>query len=176
MKRLTLCLSGVFMLLISQKTVAQEALNPLLYSYQAVQFSDINISHDPVTLVMPGTAFNSGFSSYLENPASAALFRDSFGSFGLAVRNVDESSTFLGNRVSFDDNQLALSNLGFVYSFPTTQGSLVMGAGYSQHTFFNRAMSLSGRNEQTSITDAFKIPGSPYGDIAFDTYAIDYGD
>lgn len=176
MKRLTLCLVGALMLLVSQKTTAQEAMNPLLYSYQAVQFSDQNISHDPVTLIMPGTAFSGGFSSYLDNPASAALFDESFGSFGLAFRNVNERTGFLGNRTSFDDNQTALSNLGFVYSFPTTRGSLVMGAGYSQHTFFNRAMSLSGRNDQTTITDVFKIPGSPYGDIAFNTYAIDSGD
>ncbi len=176
MKRITLCLIGGFMLLISQNTTAQEAVNPLLYSYQAVQFSDQDISHDPVTLVMPGTAFNGGFSSYLDNPASAALFDDSFGSFGLAFRNVKERTGFLGNRTSFDDNQTGISNLGFIYKFPATRGSLIMGAGYAQHSFHNRALSISGRNQESTMTDIFKMPGSPYEDIAFNTYAIDWAD
>lgn len=176
MKRIILCLAAALMLGVSQAVHAQEAVNPLLFNYQAVQFGDQNVSHDPVTLVMPGTAFAGGFSSYLDNPASAALFDESFGEFGLSFRQVDEQSLFLNNRMSFDDNQIGVSNLGFVYSFPTVRGSLVMGAGYSQHSFYNRAMSISGRNNQTTITDAFKIPGSTYADIAFNTFAIDYGD
>ncbi len=177
MKRLIYCLSGMcIVLLTSYDLLAQEENNPLLYSYQAVMFGDQNTSHDPATLVMPGTAYASGFSSYLENPASAAFFDKSFGSFGLAFRSVDESVRFIDRHTSMDDNQTGISNAGFVYRFPAEQGSLVIGAGYSQHSFYNRALSISGRNENSSITDQFKIPGSPYGDIAFSTFAIDSGD
>ncbi|MEX1062916.1 MAG: outer membrane protein transport protein [Balneolaceae bacterium] len=177
MKRLIVSLSGMFLFLITQQQVcAQEASNPLLYSYQAVQFSDQNISHDPVTLVLPGVAYASGFSSYLNNPASAALFESSYGSFGLSFRNVDETTAFLGNRNTFNDNQTGVSNLGFVYKFPTVRGNLVIGAGYSQHSYYNRAMSISGRNQSSTMTDFFKIPGSIYEDLAFETYAIDWAD
>lgn len=150
--------------------------NPLLYSQQAVELGDVFISHDPVTMVMPGVALGTGFGSYLDNPASAALFRDSYGSFGFVYRNVDEMNTYLGNRNSLTGSQTGINNLGFVYRIPTVQGSLVVGAGYTQHSFFNRSMSVSGRNNLNTITDAFKFPGSYYGDIAFNTYAIDYGD
>ncbi|MEX2602105.1 MAG: outer membrane protein transport protein [Balneolaceae bacterium] len=155
---------------------AQHANNPLLYSYQAVQFSDQQISHDPVTLVMPGTAYASGFGSFLDNPASAALFENSFGSFGMAFRDNREESSFLGNRVQSDNGQIALSNLGFLYHLPTSRGKMVMGAGYSQHSFYNRALEISGRNTETTITDEFKMPWSDYREIGFSTYATDYGD
>jgi len=176
MKRIIIYLTGVFTILAVQPLHAQEAVNPLLYSYQAVQFGDINVSHDPVTLIMPGTAYAGGFSSYLDNPASAALFNRSFGEFGLVYNQVDETSHFLGNRNSFDDNQFGLSNLGFIYKFPTVRGSMVMGAGYSRHSYYNRALSINGRNDQSTMTDFFKMPGSTYEDIAFNTFAIDWAD
>lgn len=167
---------GLFAFMLTEQIQAQEPINPLLYSYQAVQFGDQNVSHDPVTLVMPGTAYASGFSSYLDNPASAALFTKSFGEFGLSFRQVEESSLFLENRNRFDDNQTGISNLGFIYRFPTVRGSLVLGAGYSQHSYYNRALTISGRNLNSTMTDFFKIPGSTYEDIAYNTYAVDWGD
>ena len=151
-------------------------LNSLLYSNQANMFSEQGAAMDPITIVMPGTAYAAGFGSFLDNPASAALYNESFGVFGLAHTNVNESAQFVNSSRTLSDNQFNLSNAGFVYSFPTAQGSLVVGAGYNQHTVFNRALGFRGRNEQTSITDQFKTPGSTYADIAFNTFAIDYGD
>lgn len=151
-------------------------INSLLYSNQANMFSDQGIAMDPVTIVMPGTAYAGGFGSFLDNPASAALYNQSFGQFGLAYTNVNESAQFANSSRTLSDNQFNLSNAGFVYSFPTAQGSLVVGAGYNQHTVFNRALGFRGRNEQTTITDQFKSPGSTYADIAFNTFATDYGD
>lgn len=151
-------------------------LNSLLYSNQANMFSDQGIAMDPVSIIMPGTAYAGGFGSFLDNPASAALYNKSFGQFGLAYTNVEETTQFTNTSRLFDDNQFNLSNAGFVYSFPTDQGSLVVGAGYSQHTVFSRVIGFNGRNEQTTITDQFKTPGSTYADIAFNTFATDYGD
>ncbi len=151
-------------------------VNSLLYSNQANMFSEQGSAMDPVSLVMPGTAYAGGFGSFLDNPASAALFNRSFSEFGLAYTAVNESAEFANSPQSLDDNQFNLSNAGLVYSFPTTQGSLVVGAGYNQHTVFNRALGFRGRNDQTTITDGFKAPGSIYSDIAFNTFAIDYGD
>lgn len=172
----TLLLLLAFWFANPTRGVSQEANNSLLYSFQAVQFSKPEISYDPITLVLPGVAHAGGFSSYLENPAAAALFDESFGSFGLAFRNTSERSHFLGNSMDMDGRQLGLSNLGFVYKFPTVRGSLVMGMGYSQNAFVNRALSIQGRNTGSSMTDFFKIPGSLYENIAYETYAIDYAD
>ncbi|MDZ7758012.1 outer membrane protein transport protein [Rhodohalobacter sp.] len=172
-----LTLGLLFIVGLSQSS-AQNAnpLNSLLYSNQANMFSSQGSAMDPVSIVMPGTAYAGGFGSFLDNPASAALVNQSYGQFGLAYTNVEESVQFANSSPLLDDSQFNLSNAGFIYSFPTSQGSLVVGAGYNQHTVFNRALRFSGRNEQTTITDQFKTPGSTYADIAFNTFAIDYGD
>lgn len=174
------CLTGMLLFILSlgfaQAVKAQQPNNSLLYSYRAVQFSDYQIVNDPVTLILPGTALGTGFGSYQDNPASAAFFDDSFGTFGLVFRNVSEESAYLDNSLNIDNNQASISNAGFVYKFPTERGRLLIGAGYSQNSFYNRAMGLSGTNSTSTITDQFKIPGSTYEDIAFNTYSIDWGD
>jgi len=155
---------------------AQNVNDALLFSNQAVQFGDQREIVNPVTGVMPGTAYASGFGSFLDNPASVALFDKSFGEFGLTYKSISEEASFLGSSRSMDDSQTNISNVGFIYSFPTQQGSLVIGAGYNQHSSANRALGINARNENSTITDQFKAPGNTYSDIAFNTYAIDYGD
>jgi len=181
MRKITkiLYLLSIFILVLGMKHSIGQDTNPnnsLLYSNQANMFSDQNVAMDPITIIMPGTAYAAGFGSFLDNPASAALFSESFGEFGLAYNAVDETGQFANSNRSLSDNQFNLANAGFIYSFPTQQGSLVVGAGYNQNTVFNRSFGFLGRNEQTSITDQFKAPGSTYADIAFNTFAIDYGD
>ncbi len=178
MTRILYLMSLLLLVIGLKKTIGQDTnpVNSLLYSNQANLFSDQNIAMDPISIIMPGTAYAGGFGSFLDNPASAALFNTSFGEFGLAYTAVDETAQFANSTRSLSDNQFNLSNAGFVYSFPTQRGSLVVGAGYNQHTVFNRALGFRGRNEQTTITDQFKAPGSTYADIAFNTFAIDYGD
>jgi hypothetical protein len=150
--------------------------NRLLYSNQANLFGDYGQPQDPVSIIMPGTAYAGGFGSYLDNPASAAMFTESFGQAGLSILRLEEDSFYRGNNRLADDRNSTLSNLGVVYVFPTTQGSLVVGAGYTQHSSFNRILSLQSRNNVSTITDNFKTPGSTYADIAFNTFATDYGD
>lgn len=156
--------------------MAQNPNNALLYSNQAVFFGDQGSANDPISIIMPGTAFKSGLGSYLDNPASLALHKKGFAEFGLSLRSVEENATFLGQSRALDNQQNNSSNYGFLYSFPTVQGSFVVGAGYTQHSVFNRSMGFQGRNENSSITDEFKVEGSPYQEIAFDTFSTDYGD
>lgn len=157
-------------------THSQNANNILLFNNQATLFGDQGPASDPVSIVMPGTAINSGLGTFLDNPASVALFDESFGEFGLSFRSIDEESTYLGNTQSLDHGGRGVSNAGFVYSFPTKRGSLVFGAAYAQHSIYTRAFGFGTRNERSSITDAFKYSGSPYQEIAFNTFATDYGD
>ncbi len=155
---------------------AQNANNPLSFGNQAVQFGDQQGVVNPVTGIMPGTAFGAGFGSFLDNPASVALFDESFGEFGLSLNTVNENALFLGNSRVLDNNQFNLSNIGLVYKFPTTRGRFVIGGGYNQHTSYNRALGFNSRNENSTITDQFKIPGNTYQEIAFNTFATDFGD
>lgn len=166
----------IFPTLQSQVAYAQNANDALSFGNQAVNFGSQQYSFDPVTGVMPGTAYAAGFGSFLDNPASAALFSKSFGEFGVSFNTVNEEGLYLGNSSSLEDNQFNLSNVGMVYKFPTERGRLVVGGGYNQHTSFNRALGFNARNENSTITDQFKIPGNTYADIAFNTFATDFGD
>ncbi len=150
--------------------------NALLYSYQSTLFTEQGASNDPLSVVMPGTAFPASFGSVIDNPASMALFQKSFMDFGLNYRNVEEDALFLGQSRVLDDNQGGISNIGFLYKYPTIRGSFVMGAGYTQHSVYNRALGFRARNENSTITDKFKYDGSPYQDIAYNTFATDFGD
>ncbi|TVR15389.1 MAG: hypothetical protein EA391_10610 [Balneolaceae bacterium] len=166
----------IFVLVGFSSLNAQNPNNALLYSYQATLFGDQGAANDPISIIMPGTAFKSGFGSFMDNPASMALHQQSFGEFGLSYRSVDEDATYLGQNRDLNDSQNGVSNFGFLYSFPTVQGSFVFGAGYSQHSIYNRALGFRARNENSTITDKFKVNGSPYQEIAFNTFATDEGD
>ena len=167
-----LSISGVFILLLigfnCNTTQAQTADDVLQYSLEYP-------SNDPVSLVLPGMTEATGFGAYQQNPASMALFDESFLSFGLSSRFVDETGTYLGNSSNDSDNQTGVSDLGLVYKVPTTRGSLVVGGGYSQTTDFNRVLSASGRNQQSTITDFYNTTADDsLFFAAFDTYAIDF--
>ncbi|TVQ67666.1 MAG: hypothetical protein EA360_01785 [Balneolaceae bacterium] len=176
MRQFSKLLTLLIFLFTSGTLLAQNPANPLLYSYQAVQFGSQDGADDPISLIMPGTAFKSGLGSVADNPASLALHRKSFVDFGLNFRSVNENSNFLGQSRSLDNSANGVSNAGFLYAFPTVQGSMVMGATYTQHTVYDRAVGFRGRNNNSSITDKFKADGSAYQEIAFNTYATDFGD
>ncbi|MEX0660982.1 MAG: outer membrane protein transport protein [Balneolaceae bacterium] len=170
-----ICLAVVLGLLMSPSLKAQNVNDALSFGNQAVHFGDQQGVVNPVTGIMPGTAFGAGFGSYLDNPASAALFDESFGELGITLNTVNENAAYLGNSRMLDNNQFHFSNIGLVYKFPTAQGTFVIGGGYNQHTSYNRALGFNSRNENSTITDQFKVPGNTYQDIAFNTYATDFG-
>ena len=176
MRKLIKILILVALLFGVDKALSQNVNNILLFNNQATLFGNQGQVHDPVSIVMPGTAINSGIGSFIDNPASMALFDNSFGEFGLSFRNVREDANYLGNTRSGDHNGRGVSNAGFVYSFPTERGSFVIGAAYAQNSIFTRSLRFGARNENSTITDIFKLNGSPYQNIAFNTFATDYGD
>lgn len=132
-------------------------------------------TYDPVSLVVPSVSQPTGIGAYQENPASMALFEKSFMSFDLSTRYVNELGTYLGNQTNFSDSQTDIGDFGFIYKVPAERGSLVIGAAYSQTTDFNRALSASGRNNSSTITDFYSsFPRDHYlNNLAFNTYAIE---
>ncbi|MDZ7659340.1 OmpP1/FadL family transporter [Fodinibius sp.] len=166
-KKSILLLIGVF-IISSTQIMAQSADDVLRYSLEYP-------SYDPVSLVTPAVSNATGFGAYQENPASMALFDESFLSMGLSSRFLDETGTYLGNTSNYSDNQTGIGDLGLVYKVPTTRGSLVVGGGYSQTTDFNRALSASGRNERSTITDFYNTTSDDsLFFAAFDAYAVDF--
>lgn len=167
-KKSILLLIGVLTIFATTKVKAQSADDVLRYSLEYP-------SYDPISLVIPGVSNATGFGAYQENPAAMALFDESFFSMGLSSRFLDETGTYLGNTSNYSDNQTGIGDLGLVYKVPATRGSLVVGGGYSQTTDFNRALSASGRNNESTITDFYNTtPDDSLFFAAFDSYAIDY--
>jgi opacity protein-like surface antigen len=175
MKRIILFLLVAF-LLFSEAVYGQDGNSQVSYSNLALQFSEQNYNGDPATGYFPSVANVHGFGSFLANPATIGLIDDNYFSFGLANNTVERENTYLGNSLVAEDNFTKLSNLGFIYKVPTKQGSFVLGAGYNRISDHRGITRLGARNNESTITDAFKDPGSDYNDIAFNAYAIDWGD
>src|SRR5699024_2091449 len=95
-------------------------------------------------------------------------------SFHLSSRYVDESGRYLGTTTDFSDSQTGVGDLGLVYKFPTTRGSLVIGGGYSQSSTFNRALSVNAFNEESTITDFYNssFASDDLFFTAYDAFAI----
>ena len=167
-KKLIITLS-LLMAIAGSAVHAQNAGDVLRYSLEYP-------SYDPISVVMPSVSQSSGFGTFQDNPAAMALTEESYFSFGLSSRFVDETATYLGNSSDFSDNETNIGDLGFVYKVPTERGSLVLGGGYSQTTDFNRALSASGRNNQSTITDFYNssLADDSLFFAAFDVYAIDF--
>ena len=166
----------VFALSIPSVLKAQIISDPLLYTHQALNFTEHASGTFKPTPGLPGTSFADSYSSILDNPASGALFKKSLFDFGFSLNGSNEDTEYLGNKPSSDESSFSVNNFGVIYQFPTSQGALSIGAGFQQQGYFQRSMSINGFNGSHSITDQFKIPGSYYEGPAFDAYAIDYGD
>lgn len=160
----------------SVNAFAQDGSNEILYSNLALQFSSQNFNGDAGTGYFPSVAAPNGYGSFADNPASVALIKDGFFNFTLFNNQVEYENSYLGNTIVSDDNSTKLGNLGFVYKLPTEQGSFVLGGGYNQLKNEERVYRVGGRNNQSTITDQFREPNSDYYDIAFNAYAIDWGD
>ncbi|SMO73442.1 outer membrane protein transport protein [Gracilimonas mengyeensis] len=156
--------------------LAQDGHNQFSYSNLALQYSSYNLDGSGSSNMYPTVANANGYGSYLQNSASAALMKQDFMSFSLYHQQSDYENSYLGNSLNTSEQETKLGNIGFVYQFPVSQGSLVIGAGYNRVNNQSGNFRVSGRNNQSTITDAFKNPGSDYFDLAFETYAIDYGD
>lgn len=175
MKRVLLFLLLHF-LFLNEAVFAQDGNHNVTYSNLALQFSAQNFNGDAGTGMLPSVASANGFGSYVDNPASVALIKDNYFSFSLLNNRVEYENTYLNNTLNTSENSTKPGNIGFVYKLPTKQGSFVMGGGYNRILNQEGINRLSARNNESTLTDAFKDPQSDYYDIAYNAYAIDWGD
>jgi hypothetical protein len=175
MKRILFFLLAPF-LLLSPSLFAQDGNNPVSYSNLALQFSTQNYKGDAATGLFPTVANVKGLGSFLDNPASMALVEKNYFNFSIGNNQFESENAYLSNSITTEDNSTNLGSMGVVYKFPTVQGSFVLGAGYNRIKNQNMLARVDARNNQSTITDAFREPTSDYQDIAFNTYAIDWGD
>jgi len=157
--------------------IAMLIQTPNLYgqnAFDALRFSRQLPGHDASTLSMPGLGVSTynGVGSYLENPASLGLMNKSTFSLGAGLRRIEESTDFQQFNSNINENRAQLADVSLAFKIPTTQGSLVIGAGYNQVMDFNRAVSIDAFNTRSTITDMFN-QSDFFGDTAFNAFAID---
>lgn len=173
MKRITFLVLGVFLAITAQ---AQNGDSPISYKSLGLQFSTQNANGDASSAAVPSVSSYNGFGSFIDNPAVMALAKSSDFSLGWFYGNNDQTNTYLGNKSSDNFRKTDFGNVGMLFKYPTSQGSLVFGAGYNLTASNKNKAFLSGRNNTSTITDTFVDPSSSYNGIAYDAYAIDYGD
>lgn len=147
--------------------------------FDALRYSQTSPIFDAASVSLSGSSSTqfTGFGAIYQNPAVAAKADKSVFSFGLGFRDVAENTTYFGTETKFDDQQGGITNLGYLFRFPTVKGSLVLGGGYNQIADFNRTTSIDVFNNQHTITDFFlNDPGDQYFETAYNAYAIEYDD
>lgn len=109
------------------------------------------------------TGVSDDYSAVLWNPAGLAQMRRLEFTGGLAIRNYSNSADFFGKKSSVSTSGTELDNVGFVFPYPTIQGSLVFAVGYNRPADFASALSFDGYNPNSSI-----IPWLYYPDASTD--------
>lgn len=177
MKKLCLLLPLLGVLLAVGKLQAQIPQDPLSFNHRAVLFGTSQAASDPVSSVMPGTAYGAGLGGYIDNPASIALLESGLAiEFGITYRSLREEVIYQGVANENSLGSSGLSNFNLLYSRGGEGRGLILAAGYTDHSVFDRTVAFNSFNDNSTITDLFKTAGSPYQGIARETGALVAGD
>jgi len=114
-----------------------------------------------------GTAGWADLSAMATNPAGLGYYTSSAFGGGIDVLVANNSSSFRvgsssSTQVSANESAVRLGNFGGVYKMPTEQGSLVLGASFTQQHAFDRTLNYEGSNQQSSVTDTFLPRSNEY--------------
>ncbi|HAP36653.1 MAG TPA: hypothetical protein DCQ28_12210 [Bacteroidetes bacterium] len=114
------------------------------------------------------------YSATFWNPAGLAQMRRLEVMGGISNVGFANDATFYSAKQNATTSATSLDNLGFVFPFPTMQGSLVFAFGYNRISDFASASKFDGFNNQSSIISSLQtsITDDPNGeyDIPFNTY------
>lgn len=119
----------------------------------ALRLSDINptLSAKSLALSNSNISLVSDYSSSFINPAGLALNRKSILTGGYNFSSFNNDVNFFNRKSDYSTTSNSLNNIGYIYSFPTRRGSLVIGLGYQQIKDFNSSLKFSGYNPSSSM-------------------------
>ena len=119
----------------------------------ALRISDLNpvVSSKSLALSNSNISLVSDYSASFINPAGLALNTKSMLTGGYSFSSFNNDVNFFQKNSSYSTTSNALNNLGYVYSFPTRRGSLVLAIGYQQLKDFNSSLKFSGYNPSSSM-------------------------
>ncbi len=173
MKRTILLMLGLF---LAFNLSAQNGESPISYKSLGLQFSSNSSNGDAASIVVPSVSSYNGFGSFIDNPAVMALAKENSVSIAWFYSNQNQTSSYLNSSASSSFGNTDFGNIGMLYKIPTSQGSLVIGAGYDLKEVYDNKAFINGRNSSSTVTDMFVDPSSSYNGIAYDAYAIEFGD
>ncbi|TAK67182.1 MAG: hypothetical protein EPO24_00740 [Bacteroidetes bacterium] len=160
MKRILLSLLAIMLVTISSfSQFPEDALR--------LSLSGPGIGARSLGLGMTYTGIATDYTAAYWNPAGLAQIKRNEFSLGLSHFSYGNTSSFQGNSSSFTNSATNLNDVGLVYSFPTTQGSLVLAFGYGRSNDFTTGLSFSGDNPYSSM-----VPSLDY-DLAYELYLVD---
>lgn len=109
------------------------------------------------------------YSASVWNPAGLAQMRRLEVMGGISSTGMSNESTFRGIKKSSDVSAAALDNVGFVFPFPTVQGSLVFAFGFNRVSDFASSVQFEGFNDQSSIIPTLYQSQASY-DVPYNVY------
>jgi len=136
----------------------------------ALRLSTPNLGIGARSLGM-GTAYTgiaSDFSAMYTNPAGLGQIRLNEFSFGLSNLSYNNSADYLSNNTSFSNSATDINNVGLVYPFPVSKGSLVLAVGYGRNADYTTALSYKGFNPTNTM-----ISWLPDVQMAYNLYLTD---
>jgi long-subunit fatty acid transport protein len=164
--RIVSAFSTIFVLLVLNFSTARAQ-----FADDALRFSSLGIGVGSRPLAMGGAYIGvaDDYSAVFWNPAGLAQMRRLEFTGGIVNSNYKNDASFLGVPTNGKNSGTALDNLGFVFPFPTVQGSLVFALGYNRVNDFTSALSFDGFNDRSSIIPSLYDSDAKY-DIPFQTY------
>lgn len=109
------------------------------------------------------------FNAAMWNPAGLAQMRRLELIGGISNNGRTNSSTYFNATKDADATTTAIDNIGFVFPFPTVQGSFVVAFGYHRYADFASTTSFSGYNDRSSIIPSLYDAEAGF-DIPFNVY------
>ncbi len=128
--------------LFSQKT--SDALRFTPYSFNGVGARALSMGSAYI-------AVSDDYTASFWNPAGLAQMKRLEFTGSISNLGYSDKSTFYGNSLTADGTSTTINDLGFVFPFPTAQGSLVFAFGYNKVADFASGSSFSGFNPKSSI-------------------------
>ncbi|MFA6467726.1 MAG: hypothetical protein WCW35_02440 [Bacteroidota bacterium] len=91
------------------------------------------------------------YSASLWNPAGLAQMRRLEMTGGISSAGLSNDATFFSTQQSSSSTTTSIDNAGFVFPFPTVQGSLVFAFGYNRIADYGSSLKFNGFNDKSSI-------------------------
>ncbi len=152
-------------LLFSQLLFSQKVSDALRFT----QYSNRAIGARALSMGSAYIGVADDFTASYWNPAGLAQMKRLEFTGGISNLAHSTTSTYYGNSLTDDGTSTTLNDLGFVFPFPTVQGSLVFAFGYNKIADYGQDLSFSGFNPTSSILPTLFDSDVKY-DIPFNVF------